>query len=96
MIAGARLWLAAILCLLPMLGVNAQSLEVIALKHRSAQEVIPVLQPLLDPVQRSAVRTTQLFVRTSAANLAQIRAASRPSIARPDSLCVGAAGNGRK
>jgi hypothetical protein len=70
---GARLWTAAILCLLPMLGVNAQSLEIIDLKHRTAQEVIPVLQPLLDPGGALSGQDYKLFVRTNAANLAQLR-----------------------
>jgi hypothetical protein len=56
------------------LGVQAQdSLEVIALRHRTAEQVIPVLRPLLEPGGALSGQYNQLIVRTSPANLAQIR-----------------------
>ena len=51
------------------------TLEVISLRHRTAEQVIPVLQPLLEPGGALSGQHNQLIVRTSAANLAQIRAA---------------------
>lgn len=58
-------------------------LEVIPLRHRTADQVIPVLQPLLEPGGALSGQHNQLFVRTSPGNLAQIRAAldaiDRPS-----------------
>jgi type II secretory pathway component GspD/PulD (secretin) len=54
----------------------AQStLEVISLRHRTAEQVIPVLQPLLEPGGALSGQLNQLIVRTSPGNLAQIRAA---------------------
>lgn len=53
--------------------VVAQSLEVVELKHRRADEVIPVLQPLLEPGGAITGQDYKLFVRTSKANLAQLR-----------------------
>lgn len=53
----------------------AQSLQVIDLEHRTAQEVIPILQPLLEPGAALSGQDYKLFVRTSNANLAQLRAA---------------------
>lgn len=53
----------------------AQSLQTIDLQHRTAEEVIPVLQPLLEPGGALSGQGYTLFVRTSAANLAQLRAA---------------------
>jgi type II secretory pathway component GspD/PulD (secretin) len=54
----------------------AQStLEVIPLRHRTAEQVIPVLQPLLEPGGALSGQLNQLIVRTSPGNLAQIRAA---------------------
>jgi type II secretory pathway component GspD/PulD (secretin) len=51
------------------------TLEVIPLRHRTAEQVIPVLQPLLEPGGALSGQFNQLIVRTSPANLAQIRAA---------------------
>lgn len=51
------------------------TLEVIALRHRTADQVIPVLQPLLEPGGALSGQYNQLIVRASPANLAQIRAA---------------------
>lgn len=51
------------------------TLEVISLRHRTAEQVIPVLRPLLEPGGALSGQYNQLIVRTSAANLAQIRTA---------------------
>jgi type II secretory pathway component GspD/PulD (secretin) len=51
------------------------SLEVISLRHRTADQVIPVLRPLLEPGGALSGQFSQLFVRASPENLAQIRAA---------------------
>jgi type II secretory pathway component GspD/PulD (secretin) len=64
--------LAAILVVCASLAL-AQSLEIIELRNRPAEQVIPIVQPMLD---RGGVITGtgfQLMVRTSPANLAQIR-----------------------
>src|SRR5687767_5996004 len=53
----------------------AQSLAVIDLQHRRAEELIPVLQPLLEPGGALTGQDYKLFVRTSSANLAQLRSA---------------------
>jgi type II secretory pathway component GspD/PulD (secretin) len=66
----------------------AQSLEVIQLKHRSAQEVIPVLQPLLEPGAAISGQDYTLFVRTSPSNLAQVRAALETIDRAPRQLYV--------
>ena len=59
--------------------VLAQSLEVIDLKYRTAAEVIPVLQPLLEQGGALTGQDYKLFVRASPAN---VRAAARR--VRPD------------
>lgn len=56
-------------------GLAAQSLQVIDLKYRTAAEVIPVLQPLLEPGGALTGQDYKLFVRTSSANLTQLRKA---------------------
>jgi type II secretory pathway component GspD/PulD (secretin) len=53
----------------------AQSLTVIDLKHRRAEELIPVLQPLLEQGGALTGQDYKLFVRASGANLAQLRSA---------------------
>src|SRR4249920_184162 len=50
------------------------SLEVISLRHRTAEQVIPVLRPMLEPGGALSGQYNQLIVRTSPGNLAQIRA----------------------
>jgi len=50
-------------------------LEVISLKHRTVDQVIPVLRPLLEPGGALSGQYNQLIVRTSPGNLEQIRAA---------------------
>jgi type II secretory pathway component GspD/PulD (secretin) len=53
----------------------AQEIEVIDLRHRLAEDVIPVLEPLLAPGGALTGLDDKLIVRTSAANLEQVRAA---------------------
>jgi type II secretory pathway component GspD/PulD (secretin) len=71
-------WLA--LAALPAVAQN--SLEIIDLRHRTAEQVIPVLRPLVEPGGTLSGQGTQLFVRTSPANLADLRRALE-SIDRP-------------
>lgn len=58
-------------------------LEIIALRHSTVEQVLPSLRPLLDPGATLSGQSGQLFVRTSPANLAEIRQAleaiDRPS-----------------
>jgi type II secretory pathway component GspD/PulD (secretin) len=49
------------------------AIEVITLRHRTADQVIPVLQPLLEPGGALSGQAYQLIVRTSPGNLAQLR-----------------------
>ena len=51
----------------------AQSLEIIELRSRPAEQILPLLQPLLTNGGSISGSGFQLFVRTGAANLAQIR-----------------------
>lgn len=65
-------WLGIGACLMAAV-VWAQSLVVIDLKHRRAEELIPALQPLLEQGGALSGQDYKLFVRTSSANLAQMR-----------------------
>jgi type II secretory pathway component GspD/PulD (secretin) len=58
--------------LLSAIVAQAQELQVVELRHRLASEVIPVVQPLLEPGGVITGMDGTLFVRTSPANLAQI------------------------
>lgn len=68
--------------------VLAQSLEVVDLKYRTAAEVIPVLQPLLDKGGVLTGQDYKLFVRTSPGNLRQLRAALEQIDRKPNQLVV--------
>lgn len=52
-----------------------QSLEIIALRHRTVEQVLPVLRPLLEPGGTLTGERGQLIVRASPANLAELRQA---------------------
>ena len=71
-----RFWW-SLLCLLSVTpALLAQgALEVISLRHRTAEQVMPILRPLLEPGGAMSGQYNQLIVRASAANLAQIRTA---------------------
>ncbi|MDO8464739.1 MAG: hypothetical protein Q7S46_05735 [Gallionella sp.] len=62
-------WLALLLFSAPVFA----ELEIIALKHRSAEEVLPIIRPLLDKEDVANGMNYQLILRTSPHNLAQIR-----------------------
>ena len=51
------------------------SLEIIQLHYRTVDQVLPALRPLIEPGATLSGQGTQLFVRTSPANLAEIRRA---------------------
>lgn len=64
--------------LLALWALSAQgqaSLEVIDLRHRTAEQVLPELRPLLEPGAVMTGQRSQLIVRTSPQNLAEIRRA---------------------
>lgn len=67
--------LAAFAAMLWFAGAGAQELQVIELRYRLADDVIPALQPLLEPGGVLTGLDSTLFVRTSAGNLEQIRMA---------------------
>jgi type II secretory pathway component GspD/PulD (secretin) len=80
-------WLALVACAIAA-TVAAQSLEVIELKHRRAEEIIPVLQPLLEQGGALSGKDYQLFVRASAANVKQLRQALAQLDRQPRQLFV--------
>ena len=51
------------------------ALEIIPLRHRTADQVLPALRPLMEPGATLTGQGTQLIVRTSPANLAELRRA---------------------
>ena len=70
-----RTGLAAILTSFAVAAAAQQALEVIALRHRTAEQVLPVLRPLLETGGTLTGQRNQLIVRTSPGNLAQLRQA---------------------
>ena len=53
----------------------AQGLEIIPLRYRTVDQVLPTLRPLLEPGGTMTGQSNQLIIRTSPANLADIRRA---------------------
>jgi len=70
-----RLLLTAAALLVGAVALAQGALEIIPLRHRTVDQVIPVLRPLLEPGGSLSGQGTQLFVRTSARNLADLRSA---------------------
>jgi len=69
-------WIAAVALALGTVGVCAQgSLEIIPLRHRTPEQVLPVLRPLLEPGGVLSASSNQLIVRTSPRNLERIKSA---------------------
>lgn len=67
--------LIALATLACMPAIAQDTLEVIALRHRTADQVLPALRPLVEPGGALSGQGNQLIVRTSARNLAEIRTA---------------------
>ncbi len=65
----------AILLFHALVSMAQGSLEIVPLRHRSAEQVIPVLRPLVQPGGVLTGQGYQLIVRTSPGNLAEIRSA---------------------
>ena len=59
----------------PGLAFGQYALEIISLRHRTVEQVLPVLQPLLEPGGTLTGQSGQLIVRTSPRNLAELRSA---------------------
>ena len=67
--------LVTMLCSLWIAVASAQDLQIIELRYRLADQVLPSLQPLVEPGGVLTGMDSTLFVRTSPDNFAQIRQA---------------------
>jgi hypothetical protein len=67
--------LAAALGVLAAAAGAQQGLEIIPLRHRTAEQVLPALQPLLEPGATLSGSRGQIFLRASPANAADIKRA---------------------
>ena len=70
-----KLILLAVLGAAAFQAVGQQALEIIPLRHRTVEQVLPVLRPLLEPGATLTGQRGQLIVRTSPADLADLRQA---------------------
>jgi type II secretory pathway component GspD/PulD (secretin) len=66
---------AAVLAALAVQAAGQNMLEIIALRHRTADQVLPALRGLLEPGATLSGQGNQLFLRTSPDNLSDIRRA---------------------
>jgi type II secretory pathway component GspD/PulD (secretin) len=62
-----------LLAVLFAVSVHASELEIINLKHRTAEELIPVIRPLLDKDEMVSGMNYQLILRASPHNITQIK-----------------------
>jgi hypothetical protein len=69
-------------------SVWAQQLEVITLKYRNAEQVLPILQPLVAPGGTISGMNNRLFVRTTPANLAELKRVLDVVDSRPRQLMI--------
>ena len=60
---------------LPLLALAQQSMEIIPLKHRTVEQVLPVLQSLLEPGDSLSGMNDQLILRASPTTRAQVKQA---------------------
>jgi type II secretory pathway component GspD/PulD (secretin) len=67
--------LAAALATLAMQAAGQHTLEIVSLRHRTADQVLPALRPLLEPGGTLTGQGNQLIVRTSPANLSDLKRA---------------------
>jgi hypothetical protein len=68
--------------------VFGQSLEIIQLQHRSAEDLLPLLQPLLNDGGALTGQGDRLFMRASASSAANIRQALRELDRTPRELLI--------
>jgi hypothetical protein len=68
-IAITALWLGCFAAL----AAAQHGLEIIPLRHRTVDQVLPVLRPLLEPGATLSGHSNQLFVRASPANVAELK-----------------------
>ncbi len=82
--------LLAVVALVWMLPLQAQQpvLEIITLKYRNADQVVPILTPLLEPGGTISGMQNRVIVRTSPQNLAELRQVLDTLDARPRRLLI--------
>ena len=68
-----RLFLAVAFLALALPALAQQQVEIIELRHRVVEDVLPVLEPLLEPGGAMSGMNGHLVVRTSSANLEELR-----------------------
>jgi hypothetical protein len=73
---------------LPCSPVFAQSLEIIQLQHRSAEDLLPLLQPLLNEGGALTGQSDRLFMRANESSAANIRRALRELDRTPRQLLI--------
>jgi type II secretory pathway component GspD/PulD (secretin) len=79
----AAVAIALLVAIQPVAVLAADEIHVIALKHRTAQELIPVIRPLLGPTDAVSAMDYRLLVRASPKRLAEVeRVVQQLDIAR--------------
>jgi type II secretory pathway component GspD/PulD (secretin) len=69
----SKLWIAFLLLTLSFTAAAENDLEMIELKHRSPEEILPIIRPLLATDEVASGMNGQLFIRAAPRTLAQIQ-----------------------
>ena len=83
-----RLILAVLCCGFFVSAFAQQRMEIIPLKHRLPEQVLPTLQPLLEPGGTLSAMSGKLIVRASPANIEELRRALEAVDTRARSLMI--------
>lgn len=83
-----RLILALLCCSLALPLAAQQRMEIIPLKHRLPEQVLPTLQPLLEPGGTLSAMSGKLIVRASPGNIEELRRALAAIDTRARSLMI--------
>lgn len=68
-------FLLSLLSMLPLLAIAQQEMEIIPLRHRQVEQVMPTLRPLLEPGAALSGMNNQLILRASRKNREEIKRA---------------------
>jgi len=83
-----RVCLLSLLLAIPLAWGDESVIQVVPLQHRTVEEVLPVLRPLLDKDGALSGMNGQLIIRTSPGNMQQLRAVLRSIDSAPRRLKI--------
>lgn len=86
--ATMKILLAGLALLVAVVGARADEVEVIPLKYRTAEQLIPTLRPMVEPGGAISGMQSTLVIRASRANIAQLKQIVAALDTRPRRLLI--------